>query len=532
VSRPGLVRSALRLLRNSIQLRALISTTTLTGIALVVLGGFLSYSIGDGLFQTRLTQVLNESQRAVVEVQNTFNAANVTDEAGLQTLMNSVVPSLESNGGSQERKVALLRTANQASGSLVLQSPVSSNLNLAVIPSDLRAKVVTAGSRLQYESVAIPVGAETHPGLVVGAPIQIPLAGAYELYLVFDLQNEQNTLDFVQRTLVFGGLISLFLIGMVSYFVTNWLIRPIRLAASVAEDISGGDLTKRLPAKGSDAIAIWARSFNKMTESLQKQITKVTAVSKMQQRFVADVSHELRTPLTTMRISGDMIFNNRDKLPPSMQGTVSTLNNQILRFEKLLADLLELSRFDADGVRLQTVVDDVQAVVGKAIQNIQPAATAHGSEINVSLPSSLVEVELDPKRIERLLGNLLGNAIEHGEGRPIDVHVAANESAVAISVTDYGVGMTVEQTRQVFERFWRGDQSRSRTLGGTGLGLAIAKEDAAIHNGWLEVWSRQGQGACFRLTLPLKYGQKIASSPLALPTGQPLWNLPEGFYHD
>jgi len=526
----GLAKTTLGWFRRSIQFRAVISTLALTGIAMVALGGFLSYSIGNGLFQTRLNQVLNESQRAVIEVQNTFSASTVTDEAGLQTLMNSVVPSIESNSGTQERKVALLRSPGQAAATLVLQSPVSSNLDLSVIPDSLRAKVASTVSTLQYQSVSIPSSDGVHPGVVVGAPIQIPLAGAYELYLVFDLQNEQATLDFVQRTLVIGGLVSMLLIGLVSYLVTNWLVKPLRLAAEVAEDIAEGDLSKRLPAKGSDAIAVWARSFNRMTESLQKQITKVTSISSMQQRFVADVSHELRTPMTIIRMTGDMLFNSRGKLDPTLQGDVKELQSQIIRFEKLLGDLLELSSFDAGGVRAHMELQDIQQVVGLAIQTIEPLAKAKGSRINISLPTELVEVELDGRRIERLLRNLLANAVEHCEARPIDVHVGANEKAVAITVTDYGVGMTKEQLEHVFDRFWRADPSRARTTGGTGLGMAISREDANLHGGWLQVWARPGQGACFRLTLPRERGMTFSQSPLSMPPQKPLWKLPEGFY--
>lgn len=532
MKKPGLVRAAVGIFRRSIQLRAVVSTLALTGVAMVALGGFLSYSIGNGLFQTRLTQVLNESQRAVIQVQNTFSASNVSDETGLQTLMNSVVPTLESNSGSQDRKVALLRTNSQVPGSLSLQSPMSSNLNLAVIPAELRAKVAASSGHLQYQSVTIPSSDGPRPGIVVGAPIQIPLAGAYELYLVFDLQNEQGTLDFVQRTLVVGGLLSMFLIGLVSFFVTDWLVKPLRAAAEVAESISAGDLSKRLPAKGSDAIAVWARSFNAMTDSLQKQITKVTAVSNMQQRFVADVSHELRTPMTTIRISGDMLFRNRSKLAPELQTDAEVLHDQILRFERLLGDLLELSRFDVGGVRPHMEVQDIQHVVGMSIASLEPLAKAKGSRINVDLPTELVEVELDSRRIERLLRNLLANAIEHGEGRPIDIHVGADDKAVAVTVTDYGIGMTVEQLSHVFDRFWRADPSRQRTSGGTGLGLAISQEDANLHSGWLQVWARPEQGSCFRLTLPREHGKVFTSSPLPMPPAKPLWDLPEGFYHD
>ena len=528
----SLFSRAIGWLRQSIQARAVISTVALTGVALIVLGGFLSYSIGNGLFSTRLNQVLNESQRAVIQVQNTFSASNVTDEIGLQTLMNSVVPGLESNSGSQDRKVALLRTPSQTAGSLTLQSPMSSNLDLAVIPDKLRSKVATSGSHLAYQSVSIPASDGRHPGLVVGAPIQIPVAGAYELYLVFDLQNEQATLDFVQRTLFVGGIISLLIIGLISYFVTVWLVRPLRSAAEVAESIASGDLNKRLPAKGTDVIAVWARSFNKMTDSLQKQITKVTNVSTMQQRFVSDVSHELRTPMTTIRISGDMLFRNRDKLAPSLKKDAEALNAQIIRFESLLGDLLELSRFDAGGVRPHMELQDVQHVVGMSIASVEPLARNKGSRINIDLPNELVELELDNRRIERLLRNLLANAIEHGEGKPIDVHVGADDKAVAITVTDYGIGMSKEQLEHVFDRFWRADPSRQRTTGGTGLGLAISQEDANLHGGWLQVWARPNQGACFRLTLPKTRGGTFTVSPLPMPPAKPLWDLPEGFYHE
>jgi two-component system sensor histidine kinase MtrB len=168
-------------------------------------------------------------------------------------------------------------------------------------------------------------------------------------------------------------------------------------------------------------------------------------------------------------------------------------------------------------------VQDIQGVVGMAISLVEPLAQNKGSKINVSLPSNLVEVELDAKRIERLLRNLLANAVEHSEGKPIDVHVAANDHAVAISVTDYGVGMTEEQLARVFDRFWRADPARNRTTGGTGLGLAISQEAALLHNGWLQVWARPSEGACFRLTLPKVAGDQIISSPLELPPA-PLWD--------
>jgi two-component system sensor histidine kinase MtrB len=193
------------------------------------------------------------------------------------------------------------------------------------------------------------------------------------------------------------------------------------------------------------------------------------------------------------------------------------MQNQILRFERLLADLLEISRYDAGAVTPEFEYQDLNAVVGAAIASIEPLANSMKTEIRVILPPKSVAAEFDAKRIERLLRNLLSNAVEHGEGRPIVVEVGQNSQAVAVCVSDSGVGMTRQQLERVFDRFWRADPARQRSVGGTGLGLAISKEDAILHRGWLQVWSKPKRGTSFRLTLPRRADSIIANSPLALP---------------
>jgi two-component system sensor histidine kinase MtrB len=507
---------ALGLFRRYLQVRAGFYTVVLSGIALAIVGGFLSYSIGNGLFSTRLNQVLSESERAAVDVQNTFSASSVTDEISLQTLMNSVVPNLESASTTESRQVALLRTPGQTAVQL-LQSPISANLDVALIPKDLRVTVRKAEGKLIYQSIAIPVAGAEHPGVVVGAPIEIPLAGKYELYLVYDLNNEQATLDFMQRTLFFGGSILLLMIAAVSYFVTSWLVKPVREAAMVSEEIAEGALDRRLPERGEDVRAVLARSFNRMAESLQQQITKLASVSKMQQRFVSDVSHELRTPLTTIKLAGDVIFNSREKLEPAAKRSAELMHDQIERFQVLLNDLLEISRYDAGAVHADLEIQDINGVVGMAIAGIEPLAVSKGSRIDIDIPSGEADAEIDGRRIERLLRNLLANAIEHGEGKPILVSVGVNDTAVAVSVTDQGIGMSRAEVDRVFDRFWRADPARKRTTGGTGLGLAISLEDTHLHNGWLQVWAKPNEGACFRLTLPRRKGVVFTESPLPLP---------------
>lgn len=506
------------LFRRSVQARAVATTVLLSGVLLVALGGFLSYSIGQGLFDARVEQVLAESEAAVLDVQNTFAASSVNDEIALQTLMNSVVPKLEATGVADTRRVALLRTPGQT-GVQVLQSPISTGLDTQVISQDFRDEVRNSSGKLLYQAIGLSGSPENQvtPGLVVGSPVEIPLAGKYELYLVFDLSSEQQTLGFVQQTLFAGGIALILIIAGVAYFVTSWIVRPVKVAAEVSAEIADGALDRRLLEKGEDVIAALARSFNRMTDSLQQQISKLASVSKMQQRFVSDVSHELRTPLTTIKLAGDLIFDQRKELNPSLRRSAELLHGQIERFEVLLNDLLEISRYDAGAVTAELEIHDLNQIVAMAVASIEPLAKSKGSRIEIKLPAGEVLAEVDSRRIERLLRNLLANALEHGEGKPITIQVGSNDKAVAVSVTDRGVGMSKQELERVFDRFWRADPARKRTSGGTGLGLAISLEDTLLHGGSLNVWARPNQGASFRLTLPKVQGEEVIKSPLPLP---------------
>lgn len=504
------------LLRRSIQARAVFATIALTSIAMIALGGFLSYALSEGLYRARLQQVLEETERAVASVQDTVAAASLTDETAMQSLLNSIVPTLEIRGTNESRQVALLRSPSQPQLQL-LQSPISADLDLNSIPEELRVQVRESESTLSYTPVALLRAGVTSPGITVGAPLEIPLAGAFELYLVYDLASEQQTLDFVQQVLAWGGAILIAVISIVSYSVTWRIVKPVESAAKVAEQISEGQLGQRLTERGTDVVAKLAHSFNRMASNLQNQIQQLDELSRMQRRFVSDVSHELRTPMTTIKLAGEVIFSNREQLDPALRRSAELLQNQINRFESLLVDLLEISKYDAGVVHPELELQDLNQVVGMAIANIEPLAMSKQTEIRVELPNGPVEAEFDARRIERVLRNLLSNAVEHAEGKPIRVQVGMNASSVAVCVTDQGVGMTKQQLERVFDRFWRADPSRQRSVGGTGLGLAISREDATLHRGWLQVWARQGKGASFRVTLPRYRDSIIASSPLPLP---------------
>ncbi|MFZ2964728.1 MAG: MtrAB system histidine kinase MtrB, partial [Rhodoglobus sp.] len=302
-----------------------------------------------------------------------------------------------------------------------------------------------------------------------------------------------------------------------TFIVVRLVVGPVQLAAETSERLAAGDLTVRIPVKGEDVIATLARSFNGMATSLQNQITRLAALSQLQQRFVSDVSHELRTPLTTIRLAGDVLYDQRESFPPATARTAELLHTQVQRFETLLADLLEMSRYDAGAVEMDAEPTNLVRLVEDAIDMVRALAESKGSQLRLVAPGGYFEAEVDSRRIRRILQNLLGNAIDHGEGKPIVVWVDSDADAVAIAVRDYGVGMTPEAIDRVFDRFWRADPSRQRSTGGTGLGLAIALEDAALHGGWLEVWSAPGRGSCFRLTLPRVRGAELVSSPLELP---------------
>lgn len=484
-------------------------------MALVAVGGFLSFSIGNGLFQTRVDQILQESKRASLEVQNTFNSSGASDAVGLQLLVNAVVPNLEQNTANGSRRVALLRTPNQATDQF-LQSPISTSLADSEIPVSLRTKVAKTDNRLIYRTVSLTIEGVAKPSVIVGSKINIPVAGQYELYLVYDISDAQATLDFVQSTLAFGGIIMIILLGVVAYFVTGRIVAPVARAAEVAEELALGALDKRLPERGQDIVATLARSFNRMAQSLETQIGELSKLSKMQQRFVSDVSHELRTPLTTIKLAAEMLEARSSELDEKAKRSLDTLISQVARFESLLADLLEISRYDAHAVVAELEPNDLTLVVNLAVAGLEPLAETLGCNLQVKAPKTPVVADLDRRRIERVVRNLISNAIEHGSGKPIVIEVGASKTAVAVTITDFGVGMNRTQMDRVFDRFWRADPARKRTTGGTGLGLAISLEDTHLHHGWLQVTSKPNQGTTFRVTLPRKKDGIFTESPLPL----------------
>src|SRR3712207_401555 len=215
-------------------------------------------------------------------------------------------------------------------------------------------------------------------------------------------------------------------------------------------------------------------------------------------------------------MAADLIFAEREEFDPAVARSAELLQAELDRFEDLLTDLLEISRFDAGFAILDAEPTDLLPVVRRVAEHLTGLAERAGVCVELRLPAEPVIAEVDPRRVERVLRNLVGNAVEHGEGRPVLIRLACDEQAVAITVRDRGVGLKPGYEELVFNRFWRADPSRARQTGGTGLGLSISLEDARLHGGWLEAWGTPGKGAQFRLTLPLHAGDQLTGSPLQL----------------
>jgi two-component system sensor histidine kinase MtrB len=360
----------------------------------------------------------------------------------------------------------------------------------------------------QYTNMNYLTGT-TIKGLAIGQKVQIPNAGQYEMYIIFSLANQEKTLDLISRSLFLTGFVLLLMVGLITWLVVRQVVRPVREAAMIATEFTAGDFRKRLKVESQDEISTLGLAFNEMAESIEKQIARLENLSRVQQRFVSDVSHELRTPLTTLRMASEVIYSTKETFDPIVARSAELLVAQLDRFEKLLEDLLEVSRFDAEVAVLEAVDFDMVQLVQRCADDLGLVAKERKTQIYVNSTESVVMIKADIRRVERILRNLLANAIDHSEEMQIDVRIVSSEHDVAVGVRDYGIGLDESALTRVFDRFWRADPSRARTRGGTGLGLSIALEDARLHNGELEAWGRPGHGAHFVVTLPRNTWESI-----------------------
>ncbi|MFD3542827.1 MtrAB system histidine kinase MtrB [Streptomyces sp. NPDC058662] len=523
---------AVRLWRRNIQLRVVTATLLMSLAVVLALGFVVIAQVSKGLLDAKEEAAQSQAAGGFAVAQEKANAPATVDGPDAtdnkvgrdaSTWMNSLVKQLASGGQTAFEVVALgAGTGEQAPGGQgVKGARASGNVDpTASVPLALRRAVNHAtGAFKTFSEIKYTAGSgqkAPEPALVVGKRLTDINGDPYDLYYLFPLTQEEESLNLVKSTIATAGLFVVALLSAIAWMVVRQIVTPVRMAAGIAERLSAGRLQERMKVTGEDDIARLGEAFNKMAQNLQQKIQQLEELSRMQRRFVSDVSHELRTPLTTVRMAADVIHDARVDFDPVTARSAELLAGQLDRFESLLADLLEISRFDAGAAALEAEPIDLRNVVRRVIDGAEPLAEHKGTRIRVLGDTQPVIAEADARRVERVLRNLVVNAVEHGEGRDVVVRLASAGGAVAVAVRDYGVGLKPGEATRVFNRFWRADPARARTTGGTGLGLSIAVEDARLHGGWLQAWGEPGGGSQFRLTLPRTADEPLRGSPIPL----------------
>jgi two-component system sensor histidine kinase MtrB len=514
------VRSLVDVWRRSIQARVVIGTLTLSAVLALLAGWVLLRQVTEGL--------LDSKQQASI------TQATVGAETAQARLDSTEIGSFFDVGPEIRKLIEVLSPSAEAQNDydVVIIGPVSAGPAIQPTRGSLASGQVDAATTIStglmdavrsqpgvYWSYA-PIhqqGQSPVPGLVVGSQLQVSSTGqSYALFYVFPLAEQQQTLSVVRSALITTGALLVVLLGTIAWLVTRQVVTPVRLARRTAERLAAGHLEERMQVRGEDDIARLGTSFNQMAASLQRQIRQLEELSRVQRRFVADVSHELRTPLTTVRMAADVLHDAKDDFDPVTARSAELLQRELDRFEGLLTDLLEISRFDAGVAVLDLGEVDLRDLARQVADSTAALAAQRGSTVRVTVPDEPCVTTADVRRLERIVRNLIVNAINYGNGNDVDVAVATGNSAVALSVRDFGIGLKRGEDTLVFNRFWRADPARDRTSGGTGLGLSIAVEDTALHGGRLDVWGTPGRGSVFRLTLPRRAGGRLGESPLPL----------------
>ncbi|WP_239127340.1 MtrAB system histidine kinase MtrB [Asanoa siamensis] len=499
--------------RRSLQVRVVTLTLVVSSLLVAVFAYVVAYRSSTILLnraEQTVTAQMESGRRFTGEQLAVFGKAY---EPNVQGTMQDIVAYL-GGGDAQEPSSGLVVVRADAVELTSVQSRAVKDENLReVLGTDITTAVGDGAEATAIRSADLGAGRAKY--LVKGAPVRTKF-GQVELYYIEPLTTQDSAATQIRTTVLATGATLVLLLGLLAALVTRLVVRPVRVAARTAQRLSAGLLDQRMAVTGEDDLALLAASFNQMAANLQRQIIRLEDMSRLQRRFTSDVSHELRTPLTTVRMAADLIFAERDRFPADVSRTAEILQTELDRFESLLTDLLEISRYDAGFAMLDAEPTDLVPLVHRAVEPLRGLAERCGADLRVEVPATPVIADVDPRRVERILRNLVGNAVEHAEHRPVDVRLVSDGVAVAVAVRDRGVGLKPGEEKLVFNRFWRADPSRARQTGGTGLGLSISIEDARLHGGWLEAWGAPGQGAQFRLTLPVRAGDRLTASPLRL----------------
>lgn len=380
-----------------------------------------------------------------------------------------------------EQLVSLLQTREEFQAMVTTGGDwFSTSLGITpeVVPDGLRGLV--AEERLGYQRTSL----ERRRVLAFGAPL--PPAGT-DLYLFFPMDDIDETLSVLLRALGVTGFGVVVAAIIVAQRVGGRILRPLGEVSAAAQRVAEGLLETRVEAASSDEVGRLAASFNEMASAFQEMLQR-------ERRFVANVSHELRTPLSTLRTASELLQTRRDELAPAAREAVDLLADDVGNLRRLIEELMEVSEVDSGKAVVRWEPVNLRALAEAVVAKARRDATVSGP--------SVVTVS-DKARLERVVGNLLDNAYEHGEGRDVRVAIEHDDVRASITVSDRGPGIPGEAMPHLFDRFYKSDRSRTRERGGVGLGLAIAIENARLLGGTIEA-SSDGGGATFRLRLPLR----------------------------
>lgn len=505
--------------RTSLQVRVLGSIFTASAVVMLLLGLGMITVFTQRLVDQKIDIANSEIDRARVVVEEQIAASGTS--SSVQLRVNSARAALSSLGSvssGADLSAAYEPVVVVDGEEEVIVSPEGYR-----IPDRLRYFVSQDQVSYQFSTIG-QGGGESYNALVIGTPTESDIPGL-QVYLVFSMENDEASLALMRGLLSAALVIVVVLLVGIAWLATQQVTAPVRSASRIAERFAQGKLRERMVVDGEDEMARLAMSFNAMAESLSAQIRQLEEYGNLQRQFTSDVSHELRTPLTTVRMAADLIADNDEELSPAARRASQLMNRELDRFESLLGDLLEISRHDAGVADLSTATHDVRSPVTSAIQQVTVLAEELDVPLDINLPDEPVMINGDSRRIERIVRNLVANAIDHARGHPVQITMAASDKAVAIAVTDHGVGLKPGQEELVFNRFWRADPSRVRHSGGTGLGLAIAREDANLHGGRLDAAGNLGVGSMFRLVIPREPQGDYHTSPIELAAPEQPWEV-------
>lgn len=495
--------------RTSLQVRLIVSIFVSSLVVMLVLAFALISVITQRLVDQKLDVASQEIDRARFAVEQQINATGSANS--VQVRITSARASI-SHSSSESTDLATIYdtiiVVDNGDGSLTT-APEGFR-----VPAELRRYVSEGQVSYQFTPVERADGT-VYDALLIGSPTESDIPGA-QVYLALSMESEASTMALLRGLLSTAGVVVLVLLVGIAWLATQQVILPIRSASRTAQRLAGGHLRERMVVEGEDEMARLAMSFNDMADKLVRQINQLEEYGNLQRQFTSDVSHELRTPLTTVRMAADMIASDSESLAPHTRRASELMTRELDKFEDLLGDLLEISRHDAGVADLSETQIDVRSSLESAWNQVEHLADKLNVRVRFTGLDEPLTIAGDSRRIERILRNLLANAIDHSEGNPVLVNAAANDHAIAITIADRGVGLKEGQEDLVFHRFWRADVSRKRHSGGTGLGLAIAREDAQLHGGILDATGELGVGSTFRLVLPRTPRGPVDPAPLEL----------------